>query len=124
MKQLDEQIYFENRGTYLAVRIPMFETMQQAMQVISQIFDMNRRSKHSRILIDASSHSKTLPLMLYYDLAQELSGHAELFRVKIACFLRPESTLSDRFFETASVNRGLNYRWFYKEDEAIKWLLD
>jgi hypothetical protein len=60
--------------------------------------------------------------MYLFPRQHELLVKPEAERVKSAAIIPPRDEQGWAFYETTSINAGLNFRIFHNEEDALKWL--
>ncbi len=114
---------FEEQDGYLSVRLPPCDSVDQMCANAVRIAQECSARGISKVLLDALSYEKALPVMSYYDVGARCAdlpvGH-----LKVACVVRAEATYPDRFFENVLRNRGIDYRWFLDAEQAQRWLVE
>lgn len=76
---------------------------------------------HRRVLVDVRQSPGTLTPLARYQHAVEMAKPGGI-GARTVVLARPDQVLPDRFWETATRNRGLATRVATTEDEAQAWL--
>jgi hypothetical protein len=114
---------FESRGAYLYVKVPAATSAEEMCAHAERIAKECEDGGHRKILIDALSTEKVLPIRAYYEAGVRCADMKISHHVKVACVVRQEATYHDRFYESVLRNRGVDYRWFLDAEEARRWLV-
>lgn len=109
---------------YLRVEISgvLDEGVSEAM--VEEFVELFSASPHYRVLIDTTALRLKSSTLLDYSQASYLVSQLMGKKHRIANVSLEIDAESNRFFETVGVNRGLIYRAFTEERDAIDWLDD
>ena len=87
-----------------------------------RLADLLSKSGVSKVLIDERDLVIDTNTNLDYTHAAFVSDLMARLCRKVALLDIPENSEQNRFFETVCVNRGLNLKFFLREQEAVDWL--
>lgn len=108
---------------YLELRLEGDYAIGNLQAVFTSVSDAVSTGAASGILLDCRGVTGRVPTMSErYAISMAAVGLPH--RLRIAMLPRPEAVDPDRFGETVAQNRGLRFRVFTVEKEAVDWLLD
>jgi hypothetical protein len=118
------QVRVVNKGEYLLITTPPYQSVSQTESVISAMYDAIDRQNCRKLLIDVRATRKQVPIMELYEICLYLVSKFGHTQVKMAVMASPEAVYPDRFGENVARNRGLDLiRFIGDEQEALNWLL-
>lgn len=90
-----------------------------------KIFTETSKHLHKKILVDIREITRPKKFFTYYEALQRFFVELPptIRHYTIALILTEEYAELGKFFETASLNRGLHCYVFFSEQEAESWLL-
>ena len=118
------KISIVEKGDYLLVTFPPFESLVRRKQQLTALYDAIDQHPSRRVLIDSRATRKQVPIVELYDLCIYLVSKFGNLNPKMAVVISPEAAYPDRFGENVVRNRGLDaIRFIDDESEALNWLL-
>jgi len=110
---------FENRGSYLFVKITEPYSLQWAFSFLREFAEICNREHLEKALIDGLNLEGPISIWDRYQIGQEfvrVVGPA----IKVALIVKRD--LIDLTMENVVVNRRGNFKVFHEMESALKWL--
>ncbi len=95
--------------------------LNQVKSFGTAVISLAKANKIRKILSDERELEYTLGVVDLYELAEYYSKKIP-FVVKVAVVCKPEDLADAKFWETTSLNRGLNVHVFTDIDAAKEWI--
>jgi hypothetical protein len=97
------------------------EVSEEMVDVFVELFS---RSAHHKVLIDIRTLDVDMSVLYDYSQASYMASKLAGRKHRIACVSSEAQSESNKFFKDVGVNRGLLFRAFTDEQDAINWLDD
>jgi hypothetical protein len=110
---------FENRGSYLFVKITEQYSLKLTFSLLQEFADVCNREHLKKALVDGMILEGPISIWDRYQLGEEYVRVVGP-KVKVAFFARRD--LIDLTTENVVVNRGGNFKVFHEMEPALKWL--
>lgn len=119
--QSNIQVTHEIRDGYVLVALAgTYPGRQKGIEFIETLFRLAKEAQFTRVLVDIRKLSGNIQGMDRYEMGDK-AGMVWDKSFKVAIVYRPEAI--NRFFEDVAINRGVNTRVFFTEEEATGWLI-
>jgi hypothetical protein len=116
----------DNNADFLFIRsVARLKNEEDLIKHARLIFDEYKKYGNKKVIVDGLETEFPFDLFPYYDLVQFYVEKfpPEIREIKLACVISPEYKRIGKFWETASNNRGFQYRAFISLREAEEWLI-
>jgi DNA-binding MarR family transcriptional regulator len=107
---------------YVYVKFEGDLTAENEEQVINDIYSTVVRSGKKNALVDRQAGQLEASLSSNYEEAKFISELPDVHRYRFAVLFRQEDIGRASLLEAVAANRGVNWKFFEKENDAIKWL--
>lgn len=115
------QLSREVRDTYLLLSVSgNYPGKKAGLEFIETLFLQAKNAHLSKVLLDLRAMAGHVQGMDRYEMGNK-AGMLWDKSLKVAIVDRPEAI--NRFFEDVAINRGVNTRVFFTEEEAAGWLI-
>jgi hypothetical protein len=117
----------DNNSEYLLISsVGSLQDESQLFKHARLIYNEVKKHNNKRILLDALATEFPSDLFAYYDLVQFYIAELppEIKELRLACVISPAYSNVGKFWQTASNNRGFQYRAFTSVREAEEWLIE
>jgi len=117
----------QNNDDYLLIRSEaILKDENDLIQHAMLVFEEYKKYDNKKVILDGLETHFPSDLFPYYDLVQFYIEKfpPEVREIKLACIISPEYSRIGKFWETASNNRGFNYRAFTSLRDAEEWMMD
>jgi hypothetical protein len=124
---LDMVITSDNNTEYLLVRSAgSLQNESDLFKHARLIYEEFKKHHNKKIMIDALATEFPSDLFAYYELIQFYIEKLppEIRELRLACVISPAYSNAGKFWQTASNNRGFQYRAFTSVREAEEWLIE
>ena len=112
---------FENRGSYLFVKLSAPYSFHGVISVIQQIADVCKTDDLNKVLVDARAFAEEISVFDRFQMGVEIARLLGA-QIQMAVTVRPILTVNP-VTENAAINRGTKYKWFLTFEDAEQWLL-
>jgi hypothetical protein len=110
---------FENRGSYLFVKITELYSLKLTLSLVQEFADVCKREHLDKALVDGLILEGHISIWDRYQIGVEFIRVVGS-KVKIAVIVKRD--LIDLTFENVVVNRGGRIKAFHEIEPALKWL--
>ena len=110
---------YENRGSYLFVKITEPYSLKWALSSLQEFADICKRDHWEKAFIDGLNLEGPISIWDRYQLGEE---YVRAVGPKIKVALVAQRDLIDLTMENVVVNRAGRFKVFHKTDYALKWL--
>ena len=110
---------FENRGSYLFVKITEPYSLKLAFSILREIADVCNRDHLEKALIDMLAFEGPISIWDRYQIGEE---YIRVIGSKIKVAVVARRDLIDLTMENVVVNRGGRAKAFQEIEPALKWL--
>jgi hypothetical protein len=110
---------FENRGSYLFVKITEPYSLKWAFSFLQEFADICKQEHLEKALIDGLNLEGPISIWDRYQIGEEF---VRVVGPKIKVALVGKRDLIDLTMENVVVNRGGRFKVFHEMESALKWL--
>jgi hypothetical protein len=112
---------FEAREGYTLVTVTGERKPNDLTALHQALIEYCRQHTVSRLVVDARTVWGAFSVVTHYQMAQ---NNRQLTRagLRYHALVRPEASIDERFYETASLNQGCHLKLFLDLDDAIAWI--
>ena len=110
----------ENKVDYIHFRLKGEFPGLDVLNGFDKIVEANRKFNINNILLDIREFDYDLSDMESFTIGEYIAKNYRETGLKVACLRSPNK--NNDFTETVAVNRGVSFKLFNEEDQAIKWL--
>jgi hypothetical protein len=117
----------ENNAEYLLIRsVAKLKNEDDLIKHAMLVYEEYKKYNNKKVVLDGLETEFPLDLFPYYDLVQFYIEKfpPEVREIRLACVISTEYARIGKFWETASGNRGFQYRAFISIREAEEWLME
>jgi hypothetical protein len=118
---MGENVTFRIRPTYLLCHFTGPCDLPALIELTRTVREYCNEHGHRRVLVDVRESHGTFSVLARYRHAVEIAKPGWL-GIRVAIVARPDQVLPDRFWETATRNRGLDTRVVTDSEEGVAWL--
>jgi hypothetical protein len=118
---MESIVSFEDRGWYVRCEFRGPFELEALLALTHAVRSYCVEHGHRRVLVDVTASQGTLGALERYEHAVRMAKSGEL-GLRAVILARPDQLLPDRFWETASRNRGLAIRVVTDTENALAWL--
>ena len=119
------QLNIVERGGYILVTFPPYESRRQLEAGLSAVYDAVEEHGCCKLLMDCRATRERIPILDLFHICLYLVDRFGSVGARMAVIASPEAVYPDRFGETVVRNRGLDLIRFTGDDrEALDWLLN
>jgi hypothetical protein len=116
------QLEVTDEKDYVHVKFRGDLTVDNEKQVIKDIYSKVAQSGQKNVLVDRRAGHLEPSAKSNYEEAKFISELPDLQRYRFAVLFRPEDIEQALLLEAIATNRGVNWKFFKSEEEAIEWI--
>jgi len=110
---------YENRGSYLFVKITEPYSLKVALSLLHEFADVGKRDNWEKALVDGLSLEGPISIWDRYQVGEE---YVKVMGSKIRVALVAKRDLIDLTMENVVVNRSGKFKVFHDIESALRWL--
>ena len=119
---MSSELKIEIEGDILKTAFPKYAGTDQGAAWFTEIFDKANDSGLKKVFLDCRELGQPVPIFDLYELAEHISRSIPARGLKLGCYLHPDASHPDKFFEVLTANRGVSAFGSFDKDEVLDWL--